>query len=310
VTTLERTVMQGRWADAGTGSRPAGQVVTFRSDGRRLVTIAPDGELRVWDTALSRQPALLTRIRPRRRIVAAAWNPEAASLLATLSAGGVVSVWRIVDDSPPQPIWTVGTPMPQATTLTWLSDGRHLACGTPYGDISLWDTNWGVCRTQVAGRREPCLAISPTLDGGLRMAFRDGLLCLLSARTPGVAQLIGSIPAITAASWSAAGTRLAVAGETGSIEILDGRLNVLCVPDGSFGSSPVLCWADDSVLVVTDRITSTLAAIDPSGRALWRTEVPRLPTSLSIAGGMIALGGRRSAPFIIGVERGEVLLPP
>lgn len=302
--------MQDRRADAGAGPRPAGQVVSFRADGRRLATIAPDGELRVWDTALSRAPFLLTRIGPRRRIVAAAWNPEAANLLATLSAGGGVSVWRIVDDGPPQPIWTIDTPMTHATTLTWLSDGRHLACGTPYGDTSLWDTSWGVCRTAVTGRSEPCLAISASLDGGLRMAFRDGLLCRLFARTPEVAQLIGSIPAITAAAWSADGTKLAVAGDSGTIEMLDGRLDVLCVPDDSFGVGPVLCWAGESVLVVADRSTSTIAAVDAAGRTLWRTAVPRFPTSVSIAGGMIALSGRRTAPFIIGLDRGDVLLPP
>lgn len=302
--------MQGRHDAAGGGFRPAGQVVSFRSDGRRLATIAPDGELRVWDAALSRSPSLLTRIRPRRRIVAAAWNPEETNLLATLSAGGGVSVWRVVDDGPPQAIWTVGTPMTNAILLTWLSDGRHLACGTASGDISLWDTTWGVCRTVVTGRREPCLAISATLDGGLRVAFRDGLLCRLSTQTPGAAQLIGSIPAVTAASWSAAGTRLAVAGETGSIEILDGRLDVLGVPADSFGPGPVLCWSGESVLVVLDRIASTLAALDSSGRALWRRAVPRALASLSIAGGMIALGGRRSAPFIIGLEHGDVLSPP
>jgi WD40 repeat protein len=302
--------MQARSAGARTGPVSTGQGVTFRSDGRRLVTIAPDGELRVWDTALSRAPSLVTRIRRRPRILAAAWNPEAANLLATLSAGGGLSVWRIVDDSPPEPTWTVGTPMTQATTLTWLADGRHLACGTPYGDVSLWDTNWGVCRAQVTGRGQPCLAISPAAEGGLRMAFRDGLLCLLAVRTTGVAQLIGSLPPITAASWSAAGTRLAVAGETGSIEILDARLDVLCVPDGNFGAGPLLGWADESVLVVADRATNTLAAIDQTGRTRWRIEVPRLPASLSIGGGMIALGGRRSAPFIVDLERGDVLLAP
>lgn len=301
--------MQGRSEDTGAELRPAGQVVSFSSDGCRLVTVAPDGELRVWETTLSRAPFLLTQIRLRRRIVAAAWNPEAANLLATLSAGGGISVWHIADDTSPRPTWTVATPLTRATTLTWLSDGRHLACGTAYGDISLWDTTWGVCRTQVAGRREPCLAIAPTLDGGLWMAYRDGALRQLSARTPAEAQLIGSIPAITAASWSVAGSRLAVAGGNGSIEILNGRLDVLCVPDESFGVSPVLCWAGESVLVVADRTTHELAAIDPAGRTLWRSAVPRFSTSLSVAGGMIALGGRRSAPFIVGLERGEMLLP-
>jgi WD40 repeat protein len=253
---------------------------------------------------------VLTRIRPRRRIVAAAWNPQAANMLATLSAGGGVSVWHIEDDGPLRPIWSAGEPIARATTLTWLSDGRHLACGTPYGDISLWDVSLGVCRALVAGRSEPCLAIAPSLEGGLRMAFRDGLLCLLCLRTPGMVQPTGSIPAITAASWSAAGTRLAVAGETGSIEILDARLDVLCMPDGSFGAGPILCWAGETVLVVADRTTSALAAIDPSGRVLWRGAAPGPLTSMSIAGGMIALGGRRSAPLILDLERGEALLPP
>jgi WD40 repeat protein len=282
-------------------------VATFRSDGRRLATIGPDGELKVWDTALSREPALVTRIRPRRRILAAAWNPEATDLLATLSAGGTVSLWRIVDDRPPRPVWTVDKASAGASMLSWLLDGRHLACAGTDGEISVWDTDWGVCRTRIAGRGVPCLAVAPSLDGGLRMAFRDGLIALLSPHVPGRPLVTGALPAITAASWSATGSRLAVAGETGSMELLDDRLGVLCVPEGSFGLGPVLGWAGESVVVVTDRTAGALAAIDDAGRALWRAEVPRLPTSLSIAGGMIALGGPRTAPYLVGLDRGELL---
>ena len=282
-------------------------VATFRPDGRRLATVGPDGELKVWDTAMSRDPALLTRIRPRPRVLTAAWHPEAADRLATLSAGGTVSVWSIADAGEPRPIWTVDQATAGATMLAWLLDGRHLACAAVDGEISVWDTDWGVCRTRVTGRGVSCLAISPSLDGGLRLAFRDGLIALLSPHVPGRPLVTGALPALTAASWSATGTRLAVAGETGSMEVLDERLDVLGVPGGNFGTGPVLGWAGESVVVVTDRTTSTLAALDPAGRTLWRSEVTRLPASLSIAGGMIALGGRRTAPYLIGLERGDLL---
>jgi WD40 repeat protein len=300
--------MQGRHP-IGVRADPARATAVLRSDGRRLATVGPDGELKVWDTARPRRPVLLTRLRPRRRVVTAAWNPAAANLLATLSAAGGIAVWRIVDDRPPAPVWVVDEPTPGATTLVWLLDGRHLACGNPSGEISVWDADSGLLRARIAGRRDTCLALSAGADDMLRLAFRDGTVAVVRLRVPGGAPVTGTVPPITAASWSASGSSLAVAGETGAIEMLDPRLAVRCVPAATFGARPVLGWAGDRTLLVVDRSTAALTAIDDTGRARWRTPALRPSTSLSVAGDLIALGGCRATPLIVGLDRGDLLTP-
>lgn len=301
--------MQGRRHAAGVRAEPAAPTTVFRSDGRRLATVGPDGELKVWDTVLPRRPSLLTKLRPRRRIVTAAWNPQAANLLATLSAAGGVAVWRIVDDRPPAPVWVVDEPADGATVLVWLPDGRHLACSSPYGDISVWDADSGACRARIPGRRDACLALSAGPADLLRLAFRDGTLSLLRLGSPGGVAATAEVPAITAASWSLSGETLAVAGETGAIEMLDQQLAVLCVPEAVFGTGPVLGWAGDDTLLVVDRSTDRLTAIDGSGRVRWRTPALRPSTCLSVAGDLVALGGRRATPVIVGLQRGDLLTP-
>jgi WD40 repeat protein len=290
-------------------SRAVGGAAVFRSDGRRLASIGPDGELRVWDTTWPRRTSVVTRLRRRRRVVAMAWNPQAATLLATVSIGGGLAVWRTLDDRPLQPVWAVDQSLAAADRLAWLGDGRHLVCTTRYGEARVWDTAAGVCRARVAGRREACLAMTPGPDDVLRLAFRDGAVATVRLSGPGVRSAAGRLPPIAAASWSPAGALLGVAGVGGAVGVLDRQLRLVCATDVRAGAPPVLGWAGESLLLVADHAAGALTAVDLSGRTRWRTPVARRLTTLSTGGGLIALGGGSIVPLIVDAGGGEPLFP-
>jgi WD40 repeat protein len=290
-------------------SRAVGGAAVFRSDGRRLASIGPDGELRVWDTTWPRRTSVVTRLRRRRRVVAMAWNPQAANLLATASIGGGLAVWRTLDDRPLQPVWAVDQSLAAADRLAWLGDGRHLVCTTRYGEARVWDTATGVCRARVAGRREACLAMTTGPDDVLRLAFRDGAVATVRLSGPDVRAAAGRLPPIASASWSPAGELLGVAGVGGAVGVLDRQLRLVCATDVRAGAPPVLGWVGESLLLVADHAAGALTAVDLSGRTRWRTPVARRLTTLSTGGGLIALGGGSIVPLIVDADGGEPLFP-
>jgi WD40 repeat protein len=290
-------------------ARVVGGAAVFRSDGRRLASIGPDGELRVWDTTWPRRTSVVTRLRRRRRVVAMAWNPQAANLLATVSIGGGLAVWRILDDRPLQPVWGVDQSVAAADRVAWLGDGRHLVCTTRYGEARVWDTAEGVCRARVAGRREACLAMAAGPGGLLRLAFRDGAVATVRLSSPGVLSAAGSLPPIAAASWSPSGELLGVAGVGGAVGVLDRQLRLVCAADVLAGAPPVLGWAGESLLLVADHVAGALTAVELSGRTRWRTPVARRLTTLSTGGRLIALGGGSIVPLIVDADGGEPLFP-
>lgn len=296
-------------SSAPVSSRVAGGAAVFRSDGRRLVSIGPDGELRVWDTTWPRRTSVVTRLRRRRRVVAMAWNPQAANLLATVSIGGSLAVWRVLDDRPLQPVWGVDQSLAAADRVAWLGDGRHLVCTTRYGEVRVWDTAAGVCRARVAGRREACLAMTAGPGDLLRLVFRDGAVDTVRLSGPGVRSAAGSLPPIAAASWSPSGELLGVAGVGGAVGVLDRRLRLVRTADVLAGAPPVLGWADESLLLVADHVAGALTAVNPSGRTRWRTPVARRVTTLSTGGRLIALGGASIVPLIVDADGGEPLFP-
>ncbi|GIE94142.1 WD40 repeat domain-containing protein [Paractinoplanes rishiriensis] len=274
-------------------------LTALRSDGRRLAATAPNGDLKVWDTTEPTKPHLLIRLTRRHRVIAATWNPTAADLLATLATDGSISVWRMVDDRPPQEMMRLLMPYGRSGKLAWFPDGRHIACATPDGVISAWDLVSGARQTQVLGDRADCLTLFPGPDG-LRAAYRDG-----SIRQPGTRTR--HIQPITAASWSTTGALLAVAREDGSVEIRDESLRTRWTRAVSGGSPLLLAWYDDTAMVAADRGGRTLTAYDIAGRARWQTRLPGVPTGLSVAGDILAVGGCGFAPWIVELGTGTPL---
>lgn len=274
-------------------------LTVFRADGRRLATTGPNGDLKVWDTTEPRQPQLLFRLTRRHRMLAAAWNPTAADLIATLATDASISVWRMVDDRPPQQLVRLPLPSGRGGALTWLPDGQHIAFAGDDGVISLWDLVSGGRDNDVLGDSSACLALHAGPDGELRALHRDGTI-----RRPGARTL--HIQPVAAASWSLPGGLLAVARGHGSLEVRDASLRTRWGRE--LATAPLLpAWHGDDAVLAADRSGRTLTALDAAGRRLWQTRLAIVPSALSAAAGVIAVGGHNYAPEIFELERGALL---
>lgn len=287
--------------------RPLTAVTTFREDARRLATTGPNGDLKVWDTTDPRKPGLLVRIRRRHRIVATAWNPVATDLLATLATDGSISILGLADGRTPRELVVLHLPYGKSGALAWLSDGRHLACASSDGVICVWNVAAGSRYTQVVGDRSPCLSMYAEPDNVLRAVYRDGSIRRISPLMQRTSTRTQHLDPIVAAAWSATGTLMVAARGDGSVEVLDEALRVWWRREMTGAGSSVFAWHGDSLIVVADREARTLSAVDATGRAIWRTETSPAPTSLSIAAGVVAVGGCSFAPRLIEPDSGEPL---
>jgi hypothetical protein len=109
-----------------------------------------------------------------------------------------------------------------------------------------------------------------------------------------------------AAAWSANGTLMVAARGDGSVEVLDEALRVWWSRELTGAGSSFFAWHGDSLIVVADRAARTLSAVDASGRIIWRTGISPAPTSLSIAAGVIAVGGDGFSPRIVDLDSGDL----
>jgi WD40 repeat protein len=274
-------------------------LTVFRADGRRLATTGPNGDLKVWDTADPRQPRLLFRLSRRHRVLAAAWNPTATDLIAMLATDASISVWRMVDDRPPQELLRLALPSGRSGVLAWLPDGQQIVCAGDDGLVSLWDLASGTRDNDFLGDASRCLAVHADPDGGLRAIHQDGTI-----RRPG--QRTMHIQPVAAASWSMPGGLLAVARDHGSLEVRDASLRTRWARE--LATTPLLAaWHDDDAVLAADRSARSLTALDATGRRLWQTRLAIVPASLSAAGGVVAVGGHNYAPEIFELERGALL---
>jgi WD40 repeat protein len=278
-------------------------VTGFRADGLRLATTGPNGDLKLWDTSTPRKPTALVRLSGRHRTIAAAWNPTAADLIATESLDASISVWRMVDGRPPWEILHLPLPSGRFGPIAWLPDGRHLACATSDGSISVWSIATGAGFHQALGDPAVCLSLTASPDHTLRGIYRDGSVRRADpVNQPGPARA-PRLAGVAAAAWSGGGRRLATAHGDGAIEVRDESLVVRWQRDVTGAGPLLLAWHDDD-LIVADREAGRLLALDDRGRPIWQTPLDRTPTSLAAAGGLIAVGGCSFAPYLVDAGTG------
>lgn len=282
-------------------------VTAFRSDGRRLATTSPNGDLKLWDTTVPGQPALLMRLTDRHRIVAAAWNPTAADLLATLSTDASVTIWRMVDDRPPLEVLNRPLPLGRTGRLAWLPDGRHLGCASDDGAIHSLDVESGRRRTERDPDAAACVSFAAGTDDMFRGVYRDGTVRLMGPREDPGPPRRGRIPPVSAAAWSACGSRLAVSLPDGTVELRDESLSRHWSREGAAGAAPMLTWHGDAGIVLADPAARRLTALDVYGRTLWDAPLATAPTALAAANGIVAVGGCWFRPQLFDVRTGTPL---
>ena len=240
-------------------------------------------------------------------MVAAAWNPVADDILATLSIAGRITVWQLRDSAAPVELMAVRSPLPGPAALAWLSDGRFLACAPADGVVSVWSVDTGVRHAQILGRPSVCVALHADADDVLHAAYEDGSIRRTSRLLqPGRPRSQRFSP-ITAAAWSRSGRTVAVAHPGGFFEIHDEDLYVRWTGQVAASAPLILAWHDDDALVVAERTTRTLTAFDTTGATLWQHRLSPEPAAMSVADGILAVGCYNFAPLFVDLSDGTLV---
>ena len=259
--------------------------VALRADASRLACGSPDRDLVLWDTSAPNGPTRTSRIRHGGGIVAAAWNPAAVALLATISADGSVATWRILDDRPPQTIVAIPQPRDRPHHLAWLSGGKHLVSTTMSGRSRVWDADGN--QLAVRGRTIGGLVLAThAWDGAVVVVSHLGHVDVWDPAT----QLTGAqfLPGrVVATAHSRA--LLALSYDDGQIALLDRDLDQIGVIEP--GAPAVgLALSEDSRALVVASADGSIAAIDPRRKVLWRRRVAeKAPAGLAAASGTVAV---------------------
>lgn len=276
--------------------------MAFRPDARRLAISAPNGELALWDTSAPASPERAGRLRMRHGIVAAAWNPAAATMLATTASDGTVAVWRLLDDRAPESVAAWAGPPGHPRSTGWVTEGRCLFSTTGDGRTAVWDVRSGDCigQTEISGG-QPVVAAHCRGDqvvaitrGGWARLWRPG-------REPSDWIRLTDAP-VRACSWSS--TLLVIAAENGELTCYDSDfqpvIGMRIVPErlGALACS-------DGGRLVASFDDGEVTAVDLDGTLRWETSVGAEPArSIAVAGDLIAVARRSARPTLLSLRNG------
>lgn len=220
------TVRHGADGDGGGPGRSGGDggghgALAFSPDGRRLVSAAGDGVLRLWDPAALTPAGTLQA--PPGTVWSVAWSPD-GSRLAAAGEDGVVRVWPSAGPGGPVPAGPAHRN--RVTALCWSPDGALLASGSTDRTVVLRDAATGAAvRTFESMDGINCLAFSPD---GTRLAAGDQhrnvrVWDLRPGEGPEDAALwlTGHRDALYALSWAPDGRRLATASRDRTLAVWD-----------------------------------------------------------------------------------------
>lgn len=277
--------------------------MAFRPDARRLAISAPNGELALWDTSVPAHPQRAGRLRMRHGIVAAAWNPSAATMLATTASDGTVAVWRLLDDRPPECVTVWAGPAGRPRSTGWVAEGRCLFSTTDSGRTAVWDVRSGDCigQTDISGGR-PVAAAHCRGDQVVAITRSGWARLWLPQREPGD-WIDLTDTAVRACAWSS--TLLVIATEGGQLACYDAdfqpvvgmriapeRLGALACSDGG----RLVASFDDGEVI----------AVDLDGTLRWEASVGAGPArSIAVAGDLIAVAGRSATPTLLALLNGS-----
>jgi len=97
-----------------------------------FLTTSIDWTARLWSTAQGRNaPLAVFEHGAHEYVTDAEWSPQRASLFATTTSGGLLSLWRCTRSNPAAPQKRVSSAA--LTRLAWSDDGRRIACADAAG---------------------------------------------------------------------------------------------------------------------------------------------------------------------------------
>ncbi|MEU1624758.1 WD40 repeat domain-containing protein [Streptomyces sp. NPDC020096] len=288
--------------------------VAFRSDGRRLATCSYDGTAIVWDTTEPSHPLLLARLRHRRLVNAAAWNPADSALLATASADKTVAVWRVCDEGSADLVNVLARHTDDINSLAWLPDGERLICVSEDGRATMWDARTGAFLTEVGSHEAHCMMVSVSVRGTVATVGEDGMVAvtdLSDPGSPGARFVRRYASSIEGCAWSRTGETLAVARDDGAVDLLTAELEQVRTVEVSTSAARTVDWADDDSSFVVGAYDGSLHFFDRSGLRTHRVDDARIwPRSVSAARGLVAAGSFWSSPHILDLATATEIAAP
>jgi WD domain, G-beta repeat len=278
--------------------------VAIRADGGRLASGSHDRSVIVWDTTDPQRPALVTEFGHRAAVLSVAWNPAAADLLATGSADGTAAVWRVVDDRPPSLMKILAGHPGAVTSVAWMPDGQHLICQIAESRAAVWHA-FG---ETYLGELTDCIRLAVSPHGLVATVGSDRLVAVRDLwRDPGrITYLAGA--GVEDCAWSPDGATLALAGDDGSLDLLDADLApVRCL---RVGDAPLraVTFSTDGTTLIAGTYDPAVVALDTAGRPRWRsTDVRLWPRSVVAAGGTVAAATFGGRPHLLDQASGRPL---
>lgn len=285
--------------------------VTLRSDGRRLASCSYDGTVLVWDTTEPAEPVLISQLRHRRLVNAAAWNPVAPTLLATASADKTVAVWRIPDEGPSSLVNVLARHTDDINSVAWMPDGERLICVSEDGRASMWNALSGEFLTEISSHAAHCMMVSVSSEGLVATVGEDGMVTVSSPDTGRATIVRHYDSSIEGCAWSHSGKILAVACDNGVVELLTDTLEPLRTIAVSSSAARTVDWAEDGATFVVGAYDGSLHFFDTSGVRLHQVYDARVwPRSVSVARGVVAAGSFWNRPHLFDLASAKPIAGP
>ncbi|MER7546385.1 WD40 repeat domain-containing protein [Spirillospora sp. NPDC127506] len=285
--------------------------VAFRADGGRLASCSYDGTVLVWDTGDPSRPVPLARLRHRRLVNGAAWNPADPAVLATASADKTAAVWRIPERGPHSLVTVLARHTDDVNAVAWMPDGRRLACVSEDGRATLWDTRTGALIAEIGGHAAHCMTVAVSRDGLVATVGEDGMVAVGEPGSPASAEVLHYATSVEGCAWSHSGKVLAVARDDGVVDLLTPRLECLRTVRVSTSAARGVAWLDDDSSFVVGAYDGSLHHFDVTGEPIRRMRDPRMwPRSVAVSQGVVAAGSFWDGPHLLDAATGREIAGP
>jgi WD40 repeat protein len=202
--------------------------VTFRPDGKCLVTLGAEGTIRVWDTGSGRGLRAIglgypVRVVRGEEYAGLHWSPDGRRLASALG-DGMVRIWD------PETGQETAQIAHRAQSVAWSPDGTRIASGGEFGqDVRIWDARDGRPRGSALRQPGSIRSLSWSPDGRRlaavswdndRDALKEGLAVWDTARGERVLR-VGHVTELRAVAFSPDGSLVATGGKEGIVRVFD-----------------------------------------------------------------------------------------
>jgi WD40 repeat protein/serine/threonine protein kinase len=239
-------------------------VSAFSPDGTRILTVADDRIVRVFDTATARLLAELAG--HEAQVVNAAFSPDGARIAST-STDGTVRLWDVAKGTCLATLFGHAGPVYLAA---YRPDGKTIATASADGTARTWDAGTGAALRTLSGHGGPVATVQFSPDGQrIVTASTDGTARTWDAASgETVAVLEGHGSEVLVARFSPDGRQVVTGAKDVTGRIFDAESGAIIARlDGHDESIPSVRFSPDGTRVLTASVDRTARIWDAASGA-------------------------------------------